>query len=414
MSRSPSKESQTSVLRRPTPPPSGEEVLEIARRGNNEAVARLHRLDSRDVANALQDLEPSQRLEVLELSDRVDEIIPLLSEVQFTMTLRGAGIEEAGWLVEFASPEQRIASIDLDCWKDGRFSESRFFQWVDAMIEAGPETLAAALIELDAEVWSIGMRAMGEFGIGGFGLDPEPPGGTTLDGVVFYEAYTEEGEGRIREILTAALHYAPSEYWKLVYGALPGNDLESRVWARRWQQNRLADLGFPEPEYAIRVYRPLRADEIRRPFPAESPPAPKRVFSSHSDSVDLTVSRRVLARALGELGTSRRDEIMGFILAVANTITVADRLPLADSDTPKRSLAKALRGIERGISEIATVHGRTPGSVLDAVSPRDLFRIGVTLDASLHPEMGALRSQEDREDEDWDVSTMTLTDEDLG
>ncbi len=413
MRHSPSKALERSTSRQPTTTLSGEAVLKLARLASDEALARLDSLAPRDVANAIQVLEPSQRLEVLELSDRVDEIVPLFDEVEFAMTLRGGGIEEAGWLVEFATPEQRIASIDLDCWKDGRFSESRFFQWIDAMVESGPETLAKALIELDAEIWSIGMRAMGEFGIAGFGVEGDQVGGMTLDGVVFFDAYTEEGEGRIREILTAALHYAPSEYWKLVYGALPGNDAESREWARRWQRNRLADLGFPEPERAVGVYRPLRADEI--PWAASADPDTASEFegSSNSALVAVAAQSQSVARALAELGANRRNEIMGFILAVANTITVADRLSLCDASTPKRSLEKALRGIERGLNEVATVHGRTLSTILDTVTPHDLFRVGVTLDASLHPDVASWRSREDMDDEDWNVETTTLSDEDL-
>ena len=76
----------------------------------------------------MRTLAPPQRLEFLEGAERVAEIVPLLPEAEFTSTVRGAGIEEAGWLVEFASPEQRVAAVDLDCWRDTRFSASRFFE----------------------------------------------------------------------------------------------------------------------------------------------------------------------------------------------------------------------------------------------------------------------------------------------
>ena len=426
----PAKSDENSTPRLPATDVSPNAILERVRSGANEALALLDSLDPRDVAAALLVLEPSRRLEVLELSDRVDEILPILTEVEFTMTLSGAGIEDAGWLVEFASPEQRVAAIDLDCWRGRRFSESRFFQWVDAMIEAGTETLAGALVEIDAEVWSIGMRAMGEFGIAGLGFDGDGGGdglgGTTLDGVVFFEAHSAENEDRIREILTAALHYAPSEYWKLVYGALRGNDAQSREWANRWQRNRLADLGFPEPEHAVRVYQPLRVDEVAWPDVSVSVTGMKVGSRSESESESELESGAVVigslthsvSQALGELAAGRRDEVLGYILAVANTITVADQLALADPETPKRSLQKALRGIERGMSEVATYYGRTAGAVLDGITPAELFRIGVTLDWDLHPQAPSVAgldaaARAEAANEDWNVETMTLDDDDL-
>ncbi len=59
---------------------------------------------------------------------------------------------------------------------------------------------------------------------------------------------------------------------------------------------------------------------------------------------------------------------------MANTIAIADRLPLSDADTAPRSFRKALRGIERGLAELALVRSQPPGVVLGATPALDLFR----------------------------------------
>ena len=65
--------------------------------------------------------------------------------------------------MEFASSEQRVAALDLDCWRDRRLSPSRLFEWIDAMIEAGPATLVAAFNELDLEVGVLALKEMADF-----------------------------------------------------------------------------------------------------------------------------------------------------------------------------------------------------------------------------------------------------------
>ena len=139
---------------------AGESLLALARADTEPARERLRALAPEIVAAGLHDLPAKQRLELVE---RVEEIVPLLAETELISTIREVGIADAGWLVEFASGEQRVAAIDLDCWRDRRFSPSRFCEWLGAMIEAGPETLAAAFAELDLEVWLLTLKQMADF-----------------------------------------------------------------------------------------------------------------------------------------------------------------------------------------------------------------------------------------------------------
>ena len=384
-------------------------ALKLARAGTAAALEQLRRYSGPDLAGAVQALAPAQRVEFLELAERVDEIVPLLPEAEFTATVRGAGIEESGWLVEFASPEQRVAAVDLDCWQDFRFSPSRLFEWMDALIEAGPETLAASFGELDPEVWVLAMKEMGDFSVLGLGENPDGQG-ASLDGVVFYDARTAESEDRIAEILTAALHHAPSHYWRLVYGAIFESRAESEEYASRWHRNRLGDLGFPDRERAMRAYEPLAVDPT---------PVAEEVQAG-ADELSLVASRPVpeplrgslVGRALAQLTPELGERVMGEIFAVANTIAIADRLPLSDADTAPRSFRKALRGIERGLAELALARSQPPGVVLGATPALDLFRTGATLDPELRPE-GTLEEALSAEgDDDWNVDAEPIAEED--
>lgn len=388
-------------------PIAGFTILALGRDGTSDALRQLRQYSTEQLSRGLQELSPAERVEFLETAERVDEIVPLLPETEFTRTVRGYGIEESGWLVEFASPEQRIAAVDLDCWRDARFSPSRFFDWIDAMIEAGPETLAASFFEIDDEIWTLAMRAMGDFEIVGFaGSDDIADSfgaGMTIDGVVYYDAHSADHESRIREVLTTAFEFAPAKYWSLVYSAISAADPESNEYAVRWQRNRLGDLGFPERAQAMQVYRPLTTRTV--PVVDSADAGDSVAIVTCAGRSPARADKILLGQTLAELPADRGNEVMSSILAVANSLAVADRLGLMDDATAERSLAKAVRGIERGLEEIARAQNRSLVEVLDAIPPLDLFRVGATLDSSLRPRTPRDDWTEPEEGDDWDVET---------
>jgi len=393
-------------LRSITGNPMAKEVAELAKAGDAAAVERLQGYSAQQLADSVLSLPTPKRAEILELLDRVDEIVPLLPEADFTSTVRATGIEDAGWLVEFATSEQRVAAVDLDCWRNLRLSPSRLFEWIDAMIEAGPETLLSAFDELDLELWVLAMKEMADFSIGA----GEDSGLMTDDGVVFFDPHSAEHEDRLHAILTTARDESPRHYWGFVYGAVLGSRRESEQYAARWQRGRLNDLGFPDRDHAMRAYRPLRPETVAVPT-APIADDPNRSLSLGSQPPAL-LQGTLLGLAMGALTPERASEVFALVLGVANSLAVADDLDLANTESLQQALDKALRGIEAGLAALHERHDRPLGELLESVTPLDLFRIG----ASLEPELGrtqtASRFGAEEKLDDWNVETETLDAED--
>ncbi|MBW2280166.1 MAG: hypothetical protein JRG76_16710 [Deltaproteobacteria bacterium] len=363
---------------------------------------QLRGLDARQIADRVQALPPIVREEILALVERPEEVVPLINEVELVSTLRATGLADAGWLLEFASPEQRVACIDLDCWRDTRLSLHRVGEWLDALTEAGPHVLAAALDEFDPELWVLLMQELADFAV--LSADAEPPDGLTEDGMVWYYPHQEGQETRLSEILRIAFSEAPERYWQMIYGAIYESGAESQEFALRWHRARLNDLGFPDRDRALRLYAPLRVSDA--PVFDSGPLAAESGVATTSQ-LPRRLRGTLIGRALAELPPDRAAEMLGYVLAVGNAVAIADRLPLADPETVEQSLRKAVRGVDRGLRALTTSRRQTPGQVLDRVAPFDLFRIGVGLD----PELRLGRSLADIEDEeetataDWDVQT---------
>ena len=51
---------------------------------------------------------------LLELTPQPEALIPRLPEAEFCFTLKAIGIADAHWLIEYATPEQIVAAVDLD------------------------------------------------------------------------------------------------------------------------------------------------------------------------------------------------------------------------------------------------------------------------------------------------------------
>jgi hypothetical protein len=387
----------------------GAGLLRLARANTDEARGLLRQLTPDQIAQAVLDLQPAQRAEFLEVAERVEEIVPLLPEIEFTNTLRTTGLEDAGWMVEFASSEQRVAAVDLDCWRSLRFSPSRFFEWLDAMIEAGPDTLAAAFYELDIEVWVLALREMAEFSIVEFG---EEGGSDDMpqDRVVDYQATSAENEERVSEILWTAFLESPSHYQAFVSGALAWSSEACEKDGAVWHRNRMEDLGFPDPEYAKRAYRPLQVDTT--PVVDAGSREPRTDALVIGPQLPQPLAGTLAGQALSELPPDRASELLGYVLAVANTLAVADGLPLADPKSVETSLSKALRGIDRGLAELAKSRHQSHGRVLDTTVPLDLFRIGATLDPELRQGRPLAEHDQETSHDDWNVETEEIDEAD--
>jgi hypothetical protein len=180
--------------------------------------------------------------------------------------------------------------------------------------------------------------------------------------------------------MTALLEQEAHLYWQLVYALVYESAAECEESALRWREGRLADLGFPDRAQAMRVYRPLRPEQA---------PVWQVPESSGALVLGETLPRQLQGSLLGDallkLPAQRAGDILGYVLAVANSLAVADRMRLSDVDAIPHALAKAVRGIDLGLRELARVRSQAPADVLDTTAPLDLFRIGATLDPSLRP-----------------------------
>ncbi len=362
---------------------SPNDLLKLARSDDPGAKALLAELSAEAIADGCIALDARSRGEFLIRIENPEQVVPLLPETEFALALNAIGKHEAGWLLALSTEEQRIACIDMDCFDLEGFQPERMMGWIDALIDAGPATLAAAFEELDPEIWALGLRWMAHFSIGA-----EAGDAFTEDGVVFYTPHSDSDFERVREILQTLFSSNPRLYWQVVYAAMEDASAECEQWAVRWRDARLADLGFPSREQAMWVYRPLSVAEVEFREPTTGPDDSTTGADSQSarGSTELIPSRfckLLLGDALRQLPAGRASELLGYIAGVANALAIADRLELGDPDSAKEASNKALAGIERGLCKLVESRNLAAHLVLDRVTALQLFRLGASDDTSL-------------------------------
>ncbi len=349
---------------------SGEGVLKLARRHPEAARQSLRGLGVEAQVQACLEVRPQSRPEFLMLLDHPEEIVPHLPEAELCVTARASGMSETAWLLEMATSEQVQACFDLDCWVGSELSHPRVEEWLSALVEAGEETMVRAIEAVDPEVWILALRSAVDVMV--ISKEEIPPDGWfTLDGVVYLGPHERVDPSLFRGFLDVAFRNVQARYWQWIYGVLFEHPTECEEFALRWRTGRLADLGFPELDQAMRVYRPLRPEDA----PVWDVSTPQGALVP-APRLPRQVEGTLLAEALGKLPPQRAADLLGYVLAVANAIAVADKLELSAVESIPQAVSKAVRGIDRGLRELARTTNRPAHEVLDTTRPMDLFRIG--------------------------------------
>lgn len=106
---------------------------------------------------ALRHHADSELLRRLVESPHLEATVRGMSARTFAATLRQIGVADAGTLVALASTEQLVSAFDEDLFTNERpgeretFDRERFVEWLEVLLEAGEERVAARFAELSED-----------------------------------------------------------------------------------------------------------------------------------------------------------------------------------------------------------------------------------------------------------------------
>jgi len=369
--------------------PEAHRVLELARRDREAGREALRALALEARVALVCETPVARRGEILDLVSDLEALVPALPEAELCFTAKALGLSEAGWLLALASDEQIQACLDLDAWSGLAPDAARLDAWLEALADAGDETLVRAGRALDAELLVLLLRARARVCMKPSEEGWEPPTGShTLEGQFFLSARREGDDlAPLLQLLHALFREDYWLYFRLMQGAIWELDPELEEWALRWRTERLQDLGFPPWGEAMRIYGFLRP-ERRGEIPPGGTPLEVGAWRLPIWIPGLPAApdaRHTIFRAAAELGPEERRAFFFAFVALANKLAVADRLPLGDAESIPTAIEKAARIASLGLEHVADSNAMVGVEVLRRVEVERLFRVGASLDPDARP-----------------------------
>jgi len=360
-------------------------LLALRRTDRRAALQAVAGLPEQDQIALVRDAPVSRRAELLDLVTHPEHVVPAIPPAELVFTIKAIGLESASWVLEYATPEQVTAAIDLDGWRGAAPDRGRRDAWLAALSDVADDALAADLEALDDELLAdwLGHRVLVfQKPNDDEGWQP-PERSQTLEGQFHFVALHEKDD--LDDVVRCLRLLFERDYWsyfRMMQAVMHELPTENEEWALRWRNARLQDLGFPPWDEAMGLYRHVPAEEHGRiaedaapldvsewHLPVWVPQLPAGPDASHA-----------VFRAIAELDAEERRAAFYAFVAVANRVAVADRMDLSDAETTPLALEKAATWMSRGLERVAAENELAPVEVLRRVSLERLFTVGANLD----------------------------------
>ncbi|TPV96369.1 MAG: hypothetical protein B7733_05230 [Myxococcales bacterium FL481] len=336
----------------------------------------------------------------LELRDDLEVFVPQLPSPAFVTLARKLRHEQRlELLLPHATAEQLTSVADLDSWEGDRLIIPKARAWLAEiarcyqLAERSEGELARLIGEMDSELWTLALMHATTV----IELDPNDNMSrhNALDGLAELRPYeTPDGLyvlgapddefGRVGLALIDAIYRDDLGCGGAIVAAIKWSlaaELEEQLL--QWRRGRLADLGFPEWEAAMTLFRPLAIEAALAAESAKRPPGVPigRASEAGLRRVSRTLGHDLLQRAMAALDDSEHGERSREFLLVANELIVAQRLEPGDESHQERSVLQASATI--GLALERLLAAAQPDDVdafladrIRAVGLRSLFRVG--------------------------------------
>jgi hypothetical protein len=285
--------------------------------------------------------------------------LPVQSFVTVARKLRGE--QRLDLVLPHASAAQITGIFDLDAWERDRLAIPRAREWLDRIIDAYREAavergrLSRLIHDTDAEMWILANSAATAVAE----LD-EPDNDEQRQQVLedmsalrtwetpdgFFVVGVPDNElGRMAlRVLHAVYEDSIVEGRKLVSAIKWSLHAEVEEDLLRWRKGRLADLGFPEWDEAMRLFSPLARDAVSGRLEDDDEPRPEAHVPRESSALppaELGRGRELLSRVMQLLDDEEYDLRLREFLLLANELMAAQRFEPGDEALQERAVGQA-------------------------------------------------------------------------
>jgi hypothetical protein len=356
---------------------------------------RLLREDPERALDLLASMEPAvqarlilslrgrDRLALLQMSDRMQELVRLLPAPELWLTLKEVGEEDGLELLKAAAPEQLQHCLDLECWHLDMIDPLATAYWLMLLCQAGPGPAIAWFHQADEEFLIASLTRY--FSV--YKTDPDDEGNEpwrelenvwTLDDVYYLHFPDSNAAVIVQQFLSFVRALEPERYYGLLDLVERSVTIEQEEEAHRLRMARLADYGFVEPDEALEIYAPL-SDHALAEMERGAGGCKAEAVKAGPYPLALREPGGLLREALARIEDPEAlmDLELG-LAALVNRILIADQMSLNSLENIQAAVAKAHAFVDLGLARWSAGEIERAVALLAAQHPIHLFRAGFT------------------------------------
>ena len=322
-----------------------------------------------------------KRLHYLFLSERPEQLVQQLPELELFLTVKEVGEKDALDLISLTTPEQFQYLLDLDLWKKNDLDPKKVLHWMEILIECGEKKVAQFIRTSDPDLILLILKKL--LYVTTLEGDPLEVRDRiplfTLDQYYFIDF---KGKGT-REVLQPFLgilyHVDGSGYRRLMDSLIQEMESELEETELRLRKSRLADYGFPDFEEALEIYRFVNPDSLV--LEEKAPPAASWAETEKTRPIFyLTFQSEgpFLSSILSRIDDPLvQDRLRVELAALCNKAMVAEPIDLSAPNEIERVVRKVFHYLNLGLQYLCKEDDAKALHILQAMSIQRLFQCGV-------------------------------------
>lgn len=333
-------------------------------------------------------LSPSARLrEILEL-DEPAALVRSLRADELYFLMRGIGDEESRDLLVYASPEQRRAVVDLDCWADGRYDPERFDRILDMLSRTSLDLATSLLKNTDPEALALHVLARARVVVA---ADDDDQCGEAAflspDNVFLIDPEDGDDVPGLRRFLDLLYNADLQRAQLALQGGLRDTNASLEEASFGFRNARLQDLGFPPDDERFSIWEPFDVAAVRERLASGNPAGPHR-FEGRPLGMVLrrgTGENLFLWQAVGLAGS--RSDLAGFLRAflnLVNRVLAARTTDLSEAQAWESAALSAAEIASIGFERLSDGDLATAAAYVPRTWPVEAYRTGIEFLRPLH------------------------------
>ncbi len=314
-----------------------------------------------------------ERIEMILSDPEGKKLARSLEPQELYWLVKEMGDEDALPLIALSSPEQCSFFFDVELWNGCTYSREKAMEWIDHLLAAGEEFFVEQLYHLDFELLLLICRK--ELFVGGGVGDLIAENETraewdhTFDDM-FFITFRDEKQGPLMgRFLDSIYHHDHSLYLRLMEGTKNEIDSEQEELCYRFRSGRLADLGFPEWEHALEIYRYVTPEDF---VPQVSKDPVVVDFEAHLP-VPFSAGDSLFQRAMNSADSEGLNEELYCLI---NSALVAEDKSFSDLDTMDSVLQRVYGYLAIALEHLSGGDEQEAVRILETEYLKRLFQLG--------------------------------------